>query len=211
MRVVLASASPRRRELLAALVSDFDVEPADVDEPLGAVAVEDAVALAAAKAEHIAAAHPGAVVLGADTIVFDAQRSYGKPRDEADARAMLRALAGRDHCVVTGVAVALGEGASRDVSVATVTMRALTEAEIEAYVATGVPFDKAGAYAIQHEAFPVVARLAGCFCSVMGLPLWRVRALLTAAGVECREPDGRYERCASCPDRTAMQAVSDSA
>jgi septum formation protein len=209
VRVVLASGSPRRRELLAALVPEFDVGPADIEEPLGADAVADATSLAAAKAAHVAGAGPTPAVIGADTVVFDAERSYGKPRDEADARAMLRELQGRDHCVVTGVAVANGDSVETDTSVATVTMRPLTADQIDRYVATGVPLDKAGAYAIQHEAFPVVERLAGCYCSVMGLPLWRLWRLLRTAGIDCAMPDATYERCRSCPDREAMQAGSN--
>ncbi|MCC7088047.1 MAG: Maf family protein, partial [Dehalococcoidia bacterium] len=102
-RVVLASASPRRRELLGALLDDFEVAPSGVEEAFGADPVADAESLALAKARDIANTHPGAVVIGSDTIVFDGDRAYGKPEDANDALAMWRALRGRTHRVVTGV------------------------------------------------------------------------------------------------------------
>lgn len=201
MRVVLASGSPRRRDLLAALVQRFDVAAADIDEPLGSDAVGDALALAARKAEHIARQEAGAVVVGADTIVFDGSVLYGKPADAEEARAMLRDLGGRAHTVVTGVAVAVDGRVIAEASVSTVTMRALSDRDIDRYVGTGVPLDKAGAYAIQHDGFPVVDRYEGCYCNVVGLPLWRLKGLLERAGVACDDPAATFERCGGCPDR----------
>ncbi len=203
MRVTLASASPRRRELLPALLDQFDVLPADIDEPLGNDAIADARMLARDKARHIAARHSGAIVIGADTIVFDDRRLYGKPTDREDAVAMLRGLRGREHRVVTGIAVVSEGRTSDDVAISTVTLGDLSDADIDRFVASGVPLDKAGAYAIQHEEFAVVERLDGCYCNVVGLPLWRLKALLEDAGITCADPSATYARCSDCPDRLA--------
>lgn len=211
MRVVLASASPRRQELLAALVTEFEVAAAEIAEPLGSDAVVDAVGLAAAKAEHVARRAPRAVVLAADTIVFNGHRLFGKPSGAEEARAMLRELSGRDHQVVTGVAVATAGHLLTDASVATVTIRPLTASEIERYVSSGVPLDKAGAYAIQDQVSAVVEGLRGCYCAVVGLPLVRARKLLERAGVACAEPAETFERCRECPDREAMRLPPESA
>lgn len=201
-RVVLASASPRRRELLGALVDAFEVEPSSIEEVLAGDAIEEARRLANAKAVEVAGRHPDAVVIGSDTVVFDDGRSYGKPADGADAARMLRALRGREHQVATAVAlVAPGEETAAACSVARVQLRALSDAEVEAYVASGVPLDKAGAYAIQHDELPVVEAMEGCYCAVVGLPLWRLRGLLEGAGVKCGDPGATYERCRVCPDR----------
>lgn len=203
MRVVLGSASPRRRELLAHILPSFEVRSADVDETLTASPRDDAARLAVAKARAALALNPSAVVLGADTIVADAARSYGKPRDAADAIAMLKDLVGRPHLVLTGVAVVV-EGWPPVVAVSetVVEMAALDDAAIAAYVASGRPLDKAGAYAIQDEDVPTVARWHGCYCGVMGLPLWRTRDLLAEYGVQASAPHDSLPRCASCPERT---------
>jgi MAF protein len=204
-RILLASASPRRRELLATLGADFEVVAADVDESTDEVdPVRMAEGLALRKARAVAAAHRGAAdgiaILAADTIVVDGWRVLGKPADADDARATLAALCGREHEVVTGVAVVAGERVAADFARTTVRMRDYTEEEIAAYIARGEPFDKAGSYAIQDEAFHPVATTEGCVCSVVGLPLWTVRRLLrAAAGIDIAEP--RLERCAVCPLR----------
>lgn len=200
MRAVLASASPRRRELLRALLDEFAVDPADIDERMDGDPRDDARRLAREKAEAVARRHPRAIVIGADTIVHDGARAYGKPRDAADAVAMLRALRGRPHLVATGVALAC-DGAAGGVSTATVRLADLSDAAIAAYAASGRPLDKAGAYAIQDEDAGVVAALDGCYCAVMGLPLWRLRAMLADAGVPVAEPHRARERCAACPER----------
>jgi septum formation protein len=200
--VILASASPRRRELLPVLVPEFTVAPADIPEPLGTDPVADAIALAEAKARAVAAEYPGAAVIAADTVVHDGVRHFGKPASEADARAMLRDLAGREHRVVTGVAVATGAEVRSDFCEATVTMRARDDAAINAYVSSGIPLDKAGAYGIQDDPQRLVERLDGCYCTVVGLPLWSVRRLLHAAGVtDVGDPGAALRRCAECPDR----------
>jgi septum formation protein len=200
---VLASASPRRRELLASLGVPFTVRAADVPEPLVADVppAAQAEALALAKARAVAA-DGAAVVLGADTIVVLDDRPLGKPADAREARAMLRGLRARPHEVVTGLAVVAPDGTVRTAHAATqVHMRAYDDDEIEAYIASGDPFDKAGAYAIQHPDFRPVARVEGCYCNVIGLPLWTARRLLaaTAPGLATRPPDRTWQRCAACP------------
>jgi septum formation protein len=201
--VILASASPRRRELLGALLDEFTVVPSDLPEEFAGAPEEDAVRLAQAKARAVAgSAGPGHAIIGCDTIVHDGCRAYGKPEDAADARHMLRELSGRQHRVVTGIALVRPGRAPRTAwSAATVTLATLSEAQIDAYVRSGRPLDKAGGYAIQDVDVPTVAGLDGCYCCVMGLPLWRLRAMLAAEGVACRRPDETFERCAACPEK----------
>ena len=199
--VVLASASPRRRELLSALLAEFVVEAAGIDERTTDDPRADARRLAREKASAVARRHPGAVVIGADTIVHDGERAYGKPGDPETAIAMLRALRGRTHLVATGVAIVSASGAGSGVSTSEVTLADLDDDVIAAYVASGRPLDKAGAYAIQDEDVPTVSALDGCYCSVMGLPLWRLRALLATAGVVAHEPHHALARCEGCPER----------
>ena len=200
-RIVLASASPRRHQLLRALLDDVMVDPADIHEQTTDNPRDDARRLAREKASAVARRHPGAVVIGADTIVHDGERAYGKPGDEETATAMLRALRGKPHLVVTGIAVVSASGAASDISAADVTLAELSDETIAAYVASGRPLDKAGAYAIQDEDVPTVSAFDGCYCSVMGLPLWRLRTLLATAGVVTREPHHTLPRCAGCPER----------
>ncbi len=203
-RLVLASASPRRRELLAALGTPFTVRAADVPEELPPHVPAPALAeeLALAKARAVARDEPDAVVLAADTIVVLDDRPLGKPEDADEARRMLRALRGRAHEVVTGVAVVAPGDVVRTAHVLTsVVMRCYSEAEIEAYIASGDPFDKAGAYAIQHPEFRPVGRIDGCYCNVVGLPLWTAYQLLTevAPALQPQPPDRALARCAACP------------
>lgn len=199
--VVLASASPRRRELLQALLDEVTVDPADLDERPTDDPRADARRLAREKASAVARRHPGAVVIGADTIVHDGDRAYGKPGDPETAVGMLRALRGKTHLVVTSIAVVSANGAASEISASQVTLADLDDNAIAAYVASGRPLDKAGAYAIQDEDVPTVTALDGCYCSVMGLPLWRLRALLATAGVVAREPHHALARCEGCPER----------
>ncbi|MEW6727333.1 Maf family protein [Desulforudis sp. 1088] len=176
--LVLASASPRRRELLDGLGVSFKVVVADVDESLGfskrpAPLVEE---LALRKARAVAERTPEGLVIGADTVVVLRGKILGKPRDEAEARSMLRELEGTSHEVYTGVAVidaATGKAAvSHERTV--VHFRHLTEEEISTYAATGEPADKAGAYAIQGLGSLFVTRIEGCYTNVVGLPLVRL-------------------------------------
>src|SRR5688572_18882403 len=179
MRIVLASASARRPELLSALGLPFEVAPANVDESSDE---RDPVALtrelALRKARAGSAAAPDAVVIGADTLVVLEGRLLGKPANADEARATLEALRGRTHQVVSGVAVVASGSEGSDVVTTHVTMRNYTDDEIEAYVTSGDPLDKSGAYAIQHPTFAPAARVEGCLCSVIGLPLWTLRSLL---------------------------------
>lgn len=204
--LVLASASPRRRELLAALALPFTVSATDVPEPLlpGIPAAAQAQTLALVKA-RAAARGAGSLTLGADTIVVLDGAPLGKPADAAEARRMLSALRGRAHAVITGLALVQHRREMTAHAETTVVMRPYTDAEIAAYIATGDPFDKAGAYAIQHTGFAPVERIDGCYCNVMGLPLWTVRALLTrlAPSLAPAPPDRALPRCAACPLRCA--------
>lgn len=199
MRVILASASPRRRELLTALISDFEVIPSAVEETLTGDGFVDAERLAYAKALDVFQRHPDAVVLGSDTLVYDEMHTYGKPRDEAEAFSMWRILRGRTHTVATGVAVLSVSGQPQLTEAWEVELSPLSDDEIREYIASGRPMDKAGAYAIQDEDVPTVARLDGCFCSVMGLPLWSAKDLLELSGVPCAAPSETFERCRTCP------------
>ncbi len=201
MRLILASASPRRRELLAALVADFEVIPSSVEETLTGDGFVDAERLAYAKATDVLRENPDAIVLGSDTLVFDNERSYGKPVDDTDAFTMWKRLGGRLHTVATGVAVVSATNNLQLTEAWDVELTPLSDDEIRAYIASGRPMDKAGAYAIQDEDVPTVSRLHGCFCSVMGLPLWTTKDLLEAAGIECRSPSDSLERCRECPSR----------
>ena len=197
-RVILASQSPRRRELLGQLLSEFEVLPADIDEPLGANAIADARQLARDKARTVFAMNPGAWVVGCDTVVFDERGSLGKPVDQPDALAMLSSLVGRTHRVVTGIALVGPDSEMVDHAISEVVMASLDEARIRAYVTTGRTMDKAGGYAIQDDEFRPVKRLDGCYCNVVGLPLWRLKGLFQAAGIPARAP--ALPQCASCPD-----------
>jgi len=183
--LVLASASPRRRELLSLLGLPFRVVRAQVDEAAmaGERPARTAGRLALAKARAVAARCPGALVVGCDTVVALEGEMLGKPADAEEARAMLSRLRGRTHTVYTGIAL-VGEGQETGTVVATeVVMRAYTDAELSAYVASGDPLDKAGAYGIQHPLFHPVGSWNGCYANVMGLPLCHLARLLQGWGV----------------------------
>lgn len=183
--LVLASASPRRRQLLEAAGLGFTVDAADVDEtpPRGKKAPKVALLLARRKAEAVAARHPEDFVLGADTIVELEGQILGKPRDDQDAARILGALSGHTHRVITGIWLVPPGAPGHGQTVETrVTMRALSAEEIRAYVASGEGRDKAGAYAIQETGDAFVARLEGDYDNVVGLPVSKVRWLLEAYG-----------------------------
>jgi septum formation protein len=197
VRLILASASPRRRELLSRLGLPFDVRPSRIDEALApeVAAPALAAALARAKARDVAdqvrAAGDGpAVILGADTLVVLDGRPLGKPGSRDEARAMLRALRGRSHEVVTAVALIEVPGGHEVTETVTsrVLMRPYGEPEIDAYVATGEPDDKAGAYAVQGVGGQLVARVEGCFENVVGLPLGTTARLLRTFGFSPADP-----------------------
>jgi MAF protein len=199
--LVLASASPRRRELLAALGLPFEIDPADIDETsTERDPVRLAEALALSKARAVAARRPGDIVIGSDTVVALDGRLLGKPADATEARAMLDSLRGRAHEVVTGVAIVAPGGLEAIGHERTaVVMREYAAAERDEFIARGEPFDKAGGYAIQDAVFHPVAGIVGCECGVMGLPLWALRQLLLDAGIEAGAP--ALDRCAGCPAR----------
>ncbi len=185
-RLILASASPRRRELLTQAGFEFEVHPADADETArpGEDAIALALRLAQTKAERVAADHPNAVVLGADTVVVaPAGELLGKPESMADAARMLRLLSGTTHQVVTGVCVRSPERTEAAAAVTYVTFHALSEPEIGAYLATGEPMGKAGAYAIQGRAARWIPRIHGDWTNVVGLPLALTATMLADAGI----------------------------
>ena len=203
--LILASNSPRRKELLALLGFPFKITPADISERHWfKEAPEDYVRrLAEEKASVIAEAQEG-VVIGADTIVVDGKGLLGKPEDPDDARRMLKQLRGRTHRVYTGIAL-LGSSTGQpfsDVCCTNVPMRTYSDDEIDEYLKSGDPMDKAGAYAIQHADFHPVTDLKGCFASVMGLPLCHLAVGLKQLFFDI--PSGLPDRCQrslgySCP------------
>jgi septum formation protein len=187
--LILASRSPRRRDLLRLLGLPFEgrISAVTEDRRAGESPAEYARRLSREKAGAVAASVDGeALILACDTVVVDGDEVLGKPDDPAEAVAILKRLAGRDHHVYTA-ATLLDPASGRQITLladSPVRMRAYTEAEIAAYVATGDPFDKAGAYAIQHAGFHPVEGFANCFANVMGLPLCHVTRLLRAFGAE---------------------------
>jgi len=187
--LILASASPRRRELLEQMGLTFQIIPAEVTEH----EAEDADPRemvrhnAALKADWVAERHPEATVIGADTTVFIGQTVLNKPRDLGHARDMLRMLSGRSHTVFTGLAVRrTRDGLKLDRGVASeVTFRTLDEATIELYLSRVHTLDKAGGYAIQEHADLIVAQYTGSLSNIVGLPVDEMKQLLTQAGLRC--------------------------
>jgi septum formation protein len=198
MRVILASASPRRAALLRAAGVEFEVRAAHVDESLEAGEPPETYARRVAEAKARAVGpHATAAVVAADTVVVVDGMVLGKPMDQADAGRMLRLLSGRTHEVLTAVAV-IPPGSSRGHAVVAVdrtrvAFRPLTDEEIDAYVATGEPADKAGAYAVQGGAAGFVSRLEGSYANVVGLPLTLVYEMLRGVA------DPRRDRPFRCP------------
>jgi len=193
VRVVLASASPRRRELLRQICPEFEVVPSEIEETLPGGPTPEAVSrLALRKARAVAARVEGAVVLAADTVVVFDGEALGKPAGPEEARAMLRRLRGREHEVITGVAVVdtrTGREATRAVA-SRVRMAAYSDVTLDSYVASGAPLDKAGAYAIQDLGGALVENFAGSYTNVVGLPVEETRGLLAELGVPVSEPAG---------------------
>lgn len=185
--LILASASPRRRELLAWLGLHFAVDPADVDESPRGGEVPAALVrrLAHSKAHAVSIRRPDDWVLGADTVVVIDGKALGKPADPAEARAMLSTLSGREHRVFTGFALLCpgGEIATVEAVITTVTFHPLRPAAIDAYVATGEADDKAGGYAIQGAGAAMIAGIDGSLTNVIGLPLTEVGRALAEAGL----------------------------
>lgn len=210
---VLASVSPRRRQLLAWTGLHFEVQPADIDEtPLPGESPQTYVLrLAESKARAVLATcvESKALILAADTIVCDGEILLGKPANSEQAKTMLRTLRGRCHQVITALALLPSDNKPQqtDICVSTVCMRNYNEEEIDTYVASGDPLDKAGAYAIQNEPFHPVTGFSGCFASVMGLPLCHLNRSLKKMDIclsanipqACRQNLGYI-----CPIHTAV-------
>ncbi len=190
-RVVLASASPRRRDLLTLIGIPHEVRPANVDESLRAGESPAAYVERLAREKALALGDHDAVAIGSDTTVVVDGEVLAKPESEADAARMLRRLAGRSHTVLTGVAVAWRGRVESGVEEVGVTFRALSDADIAAYVATGEPMDKAGAYGIQGFGATIVTRVDGDYFAVMGLAVNRMVRLFERLGL--RYPFGPLE------------------
>ncbi|MDQ6829794.1 MAG: Maf family protein [Gemmatimonadota bacterium] len=188
LRVILASQSPRRSQLLSLIGMAHEVMPADIDESYGdgEVPLAHAERLAREKGRTIAARAPDALIISADTIVVIDGIVLGKPTDEADAAAMLERLSGRTHTVFTAVAVLRVGAIESGVEAVTVTFRALDAAAIAEYIATREPMDKAGSYGIQGYGATIVERIDGDYFAVMGLALGRMVELMARVGVRYR-------------------------
>ena len=212
--IVLASESQRRREIIRALDAAVEIVPSGIDErpAIPGEQAEDYVgSIAADKAGAVSVnGHSEALVIGADTSVVLEGKILGKPVDEAEARVMLKALRGRSHRVVTGVTVARDGMSASSVTSSDVAMREYSDAEMEAYIESGEPFDKAGGYAIQDREFAPVSGLRGCYLNVVGFPLCEVMRLMSEVGVDVRlRPEWRApKRCPSdCPVRVVREVA----
>lgn len=183
MDLILASGSPRRSELLKLITKDFDVIPADCEEIIDTALspAEMVKALAVQKAEFVSKKYPDKTVIGADTTVFYGSMPLGKPKDKADAKRMLSMLSGKKHTVITAVSIA--KGGKTEIAFAEETeveFYPLSEIEIDGYINTGEPMDKAGAYGIQGKGALLIKRIDGDYYNVMGLPVAKLyRKLVT--------------------------------
>ena len=187
MKIILASQSPRRRELLERMgITDFKVIPAKGEEIATRTLTTDQLVeeLSRRKCAEVAASHPRDLVIAADTLVAINNRVLGKPVSEEDAARMLAALSGRLHVVYTGITVRLGEKTATAHEMTSVRFRTLTQADIIRYIATGEPMDKAGAYGIQGYGSMLVESISGDYYNVMGLPVCRLARMLTRFGVD---------------------------
>lgn len=194
MKIVLASQSPRRKELLGRMGLEFVTQASKIDESAfdGLEARELVATLSREKAQWIARQLDGeTLVIGADTVVVRDGAALGKPKDAEDAVAMLLSLSGRDHQVCTGVTVCRGDRVLTQVEETQVTFRDLTEAEVRQYVSTGEPMDKAGAYGIQGLGGLLVEGIRGDYSNVVGLPVCRLGQMLKDFGVDCLSLAGR--------------------
>ncbi len=186
-RIILASGSPRRRDFMDGLGVAYEVRPSRAEEPApeaGEGPAPYAERMAVMKAREVAGRFPGAVIIGADSVVAVGEHILGKPADEADAVRMLMLLSGKTHQVITGVCLIGCSGEEKVFSASTdVTMTPFPETVAKAYAATGEPLDKAGAYAIQGRAACLVSHVEGSYTNVVGLPLARVLEVLVSWGV----------------------------
>jgi nucleoside triphosphate pyrophosphatase len=187
-RVVLASGSPRRHQLLNLIGIEHEVNPSNIDETMRPREAprRHAERLAREKASTVAVRDPDLITIGADTVVVVNRKVLGKPADTSDAARMLGMLSGREHTVITAVAVARGRKLRSAIEEVRVKFRRLRDDEIEAYIATGEPMDKAGAYGIQGFGATIVERIEGDYFAVMGLPLVRLVGLMRDVGVRYR-------------------------
>lgn len=191
MQLILASGSPRRLDLLQQIYPHFEVIPSQIDEVLNAEISDIALCVADLAAQKAAAVcltqNADCCVLGADTIVYLRPDILGKPKDEADAQRMLRALSGQKHQVITGVALYMRQGkriqSSMSAATSVVKMREITDAEISLYIASGEPMDKAGSYAIQGGAKAFIETIEGSYENIVGLPLELTQSLFKDLGV----------------------------
>lgn len=194
MKIVLASQSPRRKELLGRMGLEFVTQASKIDESAfdGLEARELVATLSREKAQWIARQLDGeTLVIGADTVVVRDGAALGKPKDAEDAVAMLLSLSGRDHQVCTGVTVCRGDRVLTQVEETQVTFRDLTETEVRQYVSTGEPMDKAGAYGIQGLGGLLVEGIRGDYSNVVGLPVCCLGQMLKDFGVDCLALAGR--------------------
>ena len=194
MKIVLASQSPRRKELLGRMGLEFVTQASKIDESAfdGLEARELVATLSREKAQWIARQLDGeTLVIGADTVVVRDGAALGKPKDAEDAVAMLLSLSGRDHQVCTGVTVCRGDRVLTQVEETQVTFRDLMETEVRQYVSTGEPMDKAGAYGIQGLGGLLVEGIRGDYSNVVGLPVCRLGQMLKDFGVDCLALAGR--------------------
>lgn len=206
VQLILASQSPRRRQLIKLLKHPVQTTQAAVDEEsiTDPDPARNAVETARLKARAVGPSYDNGVIVAADTTVALDDEVLGKPDDAQQARNTLERLRGRVHKVHTGLVLINAASSQEVVSACTtaVTMRNYSDDEIEAYIASGDPFDKAGAYAIQHTTFNPVARIDGCYSNVVGLPLCRLKAALQALGVtstlDVDQKTSNYARCAVC-------------
>jgi septum formation protein len=184
--IVLASASPRRQELLRLLLEDFEILFTSIDEKVEAAESPEMLVkrLAEAKARAVLPLRPDALIIGADTIVVHDSQILGKPRSREEARGMLTLLAGHTHSVLTGICLLWGSRYEVEVSRSFVTFSPLTNEEIEAYLKTGEPMDKAGAYAIQGAGARFIEKVEGCYFNVVGLPVSLIYQRLRRIGCD---------------------------
>ncbi|MCE5198696.1 Maf family protein [bacterium] len=185
--VILASASPRRKELLSLIFETFRVIPSEFDESLvpGDLPPKEHVVYSSLmKARDVAARHPDSLVIGADTVVVADETILGKPTDAGDAGCMLRLLSGRTHQVYTGFTVVYGGIERTGHECTDVTFRELSDEIISRYIASGEPMDKAGAYAIQGKGAVLITSINGDYFNVVGLPIYKLSSILEEFGVE---------------------------
>lgn len=187
MDIILASASPRRKELLSLVIADYRVIPSRFDESL----VPDELApidhvkhSSLMKARDVASLHPESLVIGADTIVVINGQILGKPAGESDAARMLGLLSGKTHQVYTGITVICNGVETTDAECTDVVFRELNEELISRYIATQEPMDKAGAYAIQGNGAVLIKSICGCYSNVVGLPIYKLSLMLEQCGLE---------------------------